>query len=99
MHNEHTTPRYPVETGQRSHRHAAAIHEVHGFLQSKFLPCKGAAGNFALVFALGPELRAALACHFIYKPEPGVMPGLFVFCPGITQPGNELYGSQRTAAA
>jgi hypothetical protein len=68
-------------------------------LQAKVLARKGATGNFAFVFTLGPELRTALACHFINKPEPGVMPGLFVFCSGITQPGNELYGSQRTTAA
>jgi hypothetical protein len=36
---------------------------------------------------------------FINEPEPGVMPGLFVFCSGITQPGDELYGSQRSTAA
>jgi hypothetical protein len=67
-------------------------------LQAQVPARHGAACKLALVFALGPERRAALARHFIYKPEPGVMPGLFVFFSGITQAGNELYSSQRTPA-
>ena len=94
MHNQHGAARNTIEAGQRRHRHATAIHEVHGFLQPQVLARHGTTGKLAFVFTLGPELRIAEARNFIDEPEPGIMPGLFVFASGITQPGDELYGSQ-----
>ncbi len=94
MYHKNATARYPVKTGQRSHRHAAAVHEIHGLLQTKVIARQSAASNLAFVLALGTELRVALTSDCIDEPEPGIMPGLFIFSSGITQPGNEPYGSQ-----
>jgi hypothetical protein len=91
--DEDGAARYPVKTGQRGHRRATAIHEVHWLLQAAFHAIKRAARDIALVFTIGSELRVAAAGKLVYKPEPGVMPGLFVLCSGITQPGDELNGS------
>ena len=68
------------------------IHIIHRLLQAAVSALNRAARDFTLVLAFGPELRAVAAGKLVYKPEPGVMPGLFVLCSGITQPGNELYG-------
>jgi hypothetical protein len=57
-----------------------------------------AAGDIALVTAVVLELPGVLTRESVHKPEPGIMPGLFVLCSGITQPGNELYGSQWSSA-
>ena len=54
-----------------------------------------AASHLALVLAFRFELRAELTRNLVHKPEPGVMPGLFVLCPGVAKPGNQLDCSQR----
>jgi len=56
-----------------------------------------AARDFAVVPAVGAELRIAAPCQFVHKPEPGVMPGPGVPVAGIPQPGDELNGRQDNA--
>jgi hypothetical protein len=48
-------------------------------LQAQVFTRYGTTGNLAFVFTLGPELSIAVARNFINEPEPGVVPGLFVF--------------------
>jgi hypothetical protein len=98
MYHQDTAACYPVESRQRGNRLASAVHEIHWFLQAAVMARDTAAGDITLVTAFVMELSGVLTRDRIHKPEPGIMPGLFVLCSGITQPGNELYGSQWSSA-
>ena len=96
MRDQDAVPGNPVKTGQRGNRLTTAIHEVHGFLQPTVRPVNAAARRITFVLALGTKRRTELTGNRIHKPEPGVMPGLFVLAAGISESGNQLYSLRHT---
>ena len=96
MRYEDAVPGNPVKTGQRGNRLATAVHKVHGFLQPAVRAANAATRRVTFVLALGMKCRAVLTGDRIHKPEPGIMPGLFVLAAGISESGNQLYSLRHT---
>jgi hypothetical protein len=88
VYNKDAAARDLVERSQRCDRQAAAVHEIHRLLQPAVMARDAAASKLAFEFTLDLEYRTAASGNLVHKPEPGVMPGLFVLFAGVTQTGD-----------
>ena len=95
MDDQNLATRNPEESGQRCHRPATAVHERRGFLQAAVVALELAAADIGMELCLVVQATAMVVGKPVNKPEPGVMPGLCIFRPGVAQTDDEPDGHHR----
>ncbi len=82
-----------IETGDGGDCLTTEIHERIRFQQPDIFTIDARFCSLTVKFAFRTQIGMHCMRKFIYKPEPGIMPGLLVFGAGITETSDKFNGS------